>query len=412
MYQRLFIITILGFSSGLPLALISSTLQAWFSDTGQSLVLVGAISLVGMPYLYRFFWAPLLDRYALFGIGRRKGWMFAMQLMLFCGFHVMAWMHPNTAPREMIALAFILACCSATQDVAIEAQRTEYLQPSEYGLGASLAVFAYRLAMLVSGGLALIVADTYGWKLSYQMMAMFMIPGILASLMSQEPAVQHHPPVSIRAQFVLPFIALWQKKGIVSILLFILLFKAGEAFTSTTSGIVMPFLIQGLGFSLATIGWVNKIVAVAAVIVGGIFAGLLMLRWSIFRCLMVFGLLQALTNVCFVFLAKQGHDITYLLLAVISDNLATGMGTTALVAFLMHIVDKKYTASQLSVLVAFSTIPRIFSGPVGAYIQEKISWVGLYQLSVLIALLYIPFLWNINRQNRFSMSKTKALECL
>jgi PAT family beta-lactamase induction signal transducer AmpG len=413
MYQRLFIITILGFSSGLPLALVGSSLQAWFADAHQSLIITGMISLVGIPYVYRFFWSPLLDRFALLSIGRRRSWMLMMQIMLFLGLNLMAWLNPQQNANVMIWLAFFLASCSATQDVAIEAHRTEYLKSEEYGIGASLAVFGYRIAMLLSGGIALIIADHYSWKMSYHLMALFMVPGILVSLLTKEPMQTAVAATSLHQQFIRPFKDLLQRKASLSILLFIFFYKIGEAFTATTSGIVMPFLIDGLGFSLATIGWVNKIVAVFAVVVGGIFAGILMLRWSIGRCLMIFGLIQALTNLCFVVLAIKGQNLTWLLIAVISDNLATGMGTTALVAFLMHIVNKQFTASQLSILVAFSTIPRIISGPVGTFLQAKIGWVGLYQFSVLSALIYIPFLLKINLTNSyFSQEKDSRLSTL
>lgn len=398
MNKRLFIVFLLGFSSGLPLALLSSTLQAWFAESGMSVMLTGALSLVGFPYVYRFFWAPLLDRYSLCRLGKRRSWIIFSQIFLLAGFNVLAWLSPEQSPMLMAAVALILACCAATQDVAIEAHRTEYLLPKEYGIGASLAVFGYRLALLTSGGLALIMASYYGWSLTYRWMGFFMSLGILAALLSPEPSRAPEKPLGLMQNFIFPVKDLLSRPAIAALLLFIFFFKAGEAFTSTTSGIVMPFLIQGLGFSVASIGFVNKIIGVIAVLSGGVIAGFILIRCSLFKSLMLFGLLQAVTNVAFVALAMSGKNFNLLILAVVSDNLAAGMGTTALVAFLMRQVNQQYTGTQLSILVAFSTLPRVLSGPFAAFMQMSIGWAGLYQLSVVIALLFIPFLLVIRRQ--------------
>jgi len=398
MRKRLFIIFLLGFSSGLPLSLLSSTLQAWFADTGMSVMATGALSLVGFPYVYRFFWAPVLDRYSLFSIGKRRSWILFTQLILLLGFNWLAWLQPHQSSLLMALIAFLLACFSATQDVAIEAHRTEYLQKQEYGIGASIAVFGYRIALLISGGLALIMADYYGWSFTYRVMGLLMGVGMYAVYISPEPSLKTPKSVSLLQDFLLPVKDLLSRPSLVSLLLFIFLFKAGEAFTSTTSGIVMPFLIQGMGFSVSTIGFVNKIVGISSVLAGGIIAGLILLRYSLFNSLMWFGLLQAVTNIFFVALAMSGKDYNLLIWAVVSDNLATGMGTTALVALFMRLVNQKYTATQLSILVAFSALPRILSGPFAASVQMAVGWVGLYKISVVIALCYIPFLIRIRYQ--------------
>ncbi len=410
MIVRLLVVFFLGFSSGLPLALLGSTLQAWFAKSGMSVMATGALSLIGLPYVYRLIWSPLLDRYSFSSLGRRRSWMLATQLLLFFGFVLMTWFEPGKNAMLMAGLAFLLACFSATQDVAIEAQRTEYLRSEEYGLGASLAVLGYRVGMLISGGLALIIAARFGFAATYRLMALLMLPGILTSLLSREPHVAASAPVSLREQYARPIADLLFRPGVGAVLAFIFFYKAGEAFTSTTSGVVMPFLISGMGFSIETIGWVNKIVGVAAVIGGGIIAGLMLMRYSLLRCLMIFGLLQALTNFSFVILVHQGKQLPFLLTAVISDNLATGMGTTALVAFLMQYVNQKYTATQLSLLVAFSTLPRIFSGPVAALLQKSLGWAGLYQCSVMIALIYVPFLWFISRNDKKRLFYDEVLD--
>ena len=395
MRTRLLIIFILGFSSGLPLALLTSTLQAWFSDSGLSVLAIGSLSLVGIPYVYRMLWAPFLDRYTLFSMGKRRGWIVLMQGLLLIGFNVMAWLSPLESPKLMAALAIILATFSATQDIAIDAQRTEYLPLKEHGIGASLAVVAYRIALLVSGGLALIIAEHFGWASAYRSIGALMIIGMIATLLSKEPNQEIPTGGPLSISFLAPFKELISRPGVGLIFGFVFFYKLGEAFTTTTSGIVMPFLIQGLGFSLSTIAYVNKIAGVCAILLGGVVAGVLLLRWSLYRALLVFGLLQALTNALFILLAVVGKNLFVFSLAVICDNFAAGMASTALVAYFMQLVDKRFTATQFSILVAFSTLPRILSGPIAAMMQASLGWVGLYIIAFLLAFVFLLFLKKI-----------------
>lgn len=400
MNQRLFIVFILGFSSGLPMALISSTLQAWYAYSGMSVLATGALSLIGLPYAYRIFWGPILDRYSLFSLGKRRSWILTMQILLLLGFNMMAWFTPEQYPKFLAFLALVLACFSATQDVAIDAHRAEYLPTEEHALGASLAVFGYRLALLISGGLALVMADKLGWAFTYRFMGFVMAVGMLAVAFSKEPPSLTQEKSSLVFSFVAPLKDLLHRPGIIPLCLFIFCYKLGEAFTTTTSGIVMPFLIQGLGFSLDTIGYINKMLGISSILAGGLAAGFILMRYSLFCSLFFFGLLQAFTNIFFVVLALVGKNVTLLSIAVFSDNFAAGMGSTALVALFMRLVNKQFTGTQFSILVALSSLPRIISGPVAATIQINIGWVGLYQLSIICALAFIPFLLMIKEQTK------------
>jgi MFS transporter, PAT family, beta-lactamase induction signal transducer AmpG len=398
MNQRLFIVFLLGFSSGLPLALTSSTLQAWFADAGMSVLATGMLSLVGLPYAYRVSWGPVLDRYSLLPLGKRRSWILIMQIALLMGFNALAWLSPNKAPELMAILAVALACFSATQDAAIDAHRVEYLPTEVHGLGASLASLGYRLALVVAGGFALVLAKHIGWAYTYRLMGILMLIGVIATLWSREPDKPFESKLSLREAFVAPMKDLFTRRGIIPLLFFILFYKLGEAFTTTTSGIVMPFLIQGLGFSLDTIGYVNKIMGISSILLGGVVAGLLLMRWSLFKALFVFGILQAVTNSLFILLAIVGKNLPLFAGAVVCDNFAAGMGSTALVAFLMRLVKQPYTATQFSLFVAISALPRIFSGPFAAMLQMSFGWIGLYQLSFIIALGFIPFLMMIRQQ--------------
>jgi PAT family beta-lactamase induction signal transducer AmpG len=297
----------------------------------------------------------------------------------------------------MVILAFILASLSATQDAVIDAHRTEYLFECEFALGASLAMSGYRLAMLLSGGLALVIASTWGFAVTYRVMGAAMGIGILATLWSPEPSQPSFSNPSFGMVFVEPFKNLSQKPGILILCAFILTYKLAESFTTTTSGIVMPFLIQEMKFSLATIGYVNKILGITAIVLGGLVAGFLLLRWSIWRALLMFGLLQALTNALFIKLALGDKSILWFSIAVASDNFAAGMGSTALIALLMRCVDQHFTATQFSMLVALAMLPRVLSGPLGAFLQAHFGWIGLYQIGFILAFLFIPFLWKLRR---------------
>lgn len=398
MNKRLFIVFLLGFSSGLPLAMLSSTLQAWYAASGMSLLITGSLSLMGIPYAYRFLWGPIVDRYSLCSLGKRRSWILCMQVSLLIGFNLMAWLSPEQHPQLLAVLALILACLSATQDIAIDAHRTEYLPFREHALGATLAVFGYRLALLLSGGVALILAQHYGWMFTYRFMGGLLILGMIAVFWSQEPMHNKVPVYGLKESFIAPLKDLCLRPRFSLLVLFIFCFKLGEAFTTTTSGIVMPFLIQGIGFSLETIGYVNKILGLTALLAGGLIAGIVLFRCSLYNALWCFGLLQALTNLLFLALAIVGHNVPLLSFAVFADNFAAGMGSTALVAFFMRVVNKDYTGTQFSILVALSTIPRTFSGPIAASIQARIGWIGLYQLSVILACTFIPFLFLIRKQ--------------
>ncbi len=409
MNKRLSVVFFLGFSSGLPLALLTSTLRAWWSDAGLSLAVIASLSLLNLPYAYRMIWGPFLDKLTLLPLGKRRSWIVCCAFLMFVGFNIIARLSPVKHTHLLIILTFIIACLSSIQDAAIDAHRTEYLPEREHGLGASLAVLGYRLALLIGGGLALLVAHRFGWSSTYHLMATFFLIGIIAILASDEPAHPTLPPQNLIKCMQAALKNLWHHQNIWGLLGFIIFYKLGEAFTTSTSSIVMPFLIQGLGFSLDTIGVINKVLGLIAIILGGVISGFILTHRSLFKCLLWFGLLQALTNGLFLLLAFSGKNVGLLALAVMLDNFAAGMGSTALVVMFMRIVDKRFTATQLSFLVAIATLPRIFIGPIAAYIQLKIGWVGLYEVAWALSFGYLPFLYVlknslIGRHPKFALS--------
>jgi MFS transporter, PAT family, beta-lactamase induction signal transducer AmpG len=403
MSKRLLIVFLLGFSSGLPMALLGGTLQAWFAASGASVMTTGMLSLIGFPYVYRFLWSPLLDRFTLFKLGKRRSWVLSMQVCLLLGFNTLAWFSPAVSPGLMAMIGLFLAVCSATQDVGIDAHRTEYLPPEEHGLGASFAVCGYQAAMLVSGGLALIMAYHLGWAATYRMMGCLMLLGMGTIIWSPEPSREElSQNTGLLASFVAPTKALLLRPGIVPMLLFILCFKFAESFTTNYSGIIMPFLIQGMGFSLDVIGYVNKVMGVVAIIAGGLLAGFLLTRCSLYRALWAFGLFQTLTHVLFVVMALTEPNTILFAVAVVFNNMAAGMGATSLIAFFMRWVDKRFTATQFSLLVGVASLPRVFSGPIGGGLQHYLGWAGLYEVTFLLTLSFVPFLILMRRAGIFS----------
>ena len=393
MYKRLIIVFVLGFSSGLPFSLITSTLQAWFSSQGIAVTQVGLLSLLSFPYLFRVLWAPIVDRYSLFDFGKRRSWILITQICLCLGFNLMAWCSPDTSAYALATVAFFVACCSSIQDVTIDAYRAEYLLPAEQGIGVTFSLIGYRLAMLVAGGLSLILAQRWGWSLTYRVMGLLMIASMIAVCISDEPSLEVKEHLPFRQSLVAPFKELCARRGIIALIFFIIFYKLSEVFTTTSSGIVMPFLIQGMGFSLATIAYFNKVLGVSALIIGGGLAGWILMSRSLYRALLIFGCLQALTNLLFLRLAAYGPNQNWLAMAVFCDNFVAGMASTALVVLFMRMSDRRFTATQFSILVAISTLPRMFSGPLGAWLQGEYGWVGLYQLSFILAWTFIPFLY-------------------
>ena len=396
MGRHFFLVSILGFVSGLPFSLLSSTLAAWFSSEGVSIVAIGFLSLLQQPYVFKFLWAPLLDITLFKGMDRRRSWVLICQTLLFVGIVLLAFLEPSQHAKIIGAIALGLVFVSATQDIAIDAYRAELLTPKERGLGATVAIFSFRVATLVSGALALIMADYYGWRVTFLCISALVIPCSLLVCffkadLNAEPQPLSKPPAFHLWRSIKTFIVTTQG---VNIIAFVVLFKLGEAFTSTSSILVIPFLLQGLGFSLSAIGVIGKGVGILATLVGSLMAGVLLLKMSLYRSLYVFATLQIAMNILFVILAVVGKNYTLLTLCIFCENLVAGMGMTALIAFMMGVCNKEYTATQLALLTAVSALPRTFAGPIGATIQSYIGWTNLFVMAVVLA---VPVLFVLKR---------------
>jgi PAT family beta-lactamase induction signal transducer AmpG len=387
--NRLFIILMLGFASGLPVTLIGSTLQAWFTEANLSVVSIGALSLVGIPYSLKFIWAPLMDHYGFSGIGKRKGWILLMQLALAAALFVIANMHPSGQAKGMALVALAIAFFSATQDAAITAYQTDVLLPEERGLGVAYYIFSYRLAALVSGGLALVMADYLGWMFTYDIMAV-LIAGCAAMTYFAPRATELVLPSRHIFDTVTAALSdLFSREKILILLLFIMLYKFGDALALQ---LMTTFLLKGLGFTLVEVGLAYKIVSFVATVLGAFVGGALMMRWSIYRALLWFGLAQACSNFMFVILAMTGKSFTLMAASIFIENFCGGLSTAALFAFLMSLCNHRYTASQFALLSAIASLGRVIMGPVAGLLVAHYGWVDFYIIAFILSFPGLIFL--------------------
>ena len=479
--HRLAAVLFLGFASGLPLALTGQAMQAWLTVDGVDIATIGFLGLVGVPYTFKFLWAPLMDRFEPPWLGRRRGWLVLTQLALAGMLLWMSGISPSAAPFMFAAAAVGVAFLSASQDVVIDAYRTDVLEPNERGLGASMSVFGYRIAMILSGGIALIWAEQWGsWEAVYRTMAGIFVAAAVISLVTLPKAAGAAKPLDsdpvrellgffamlagvlagafaarwglmglglnpddpnkwIQLLFVLSSIALalplgWKaakaarfetlnrslanffaQPGAWAFLLLIVLYKLGDAFAGV---LTTPFLIKGMAFTQAEVGIVNKIIGIWLTTFGALLAGALMLRMSLYKALLGFGLLQLLSNFGFYALAVLGKgawgsftlppfdlgfvalgtasEIDGLLMAAIAfEHVARGMGTAAFVALLMGLCNLKYTATHYALLSALSAVGRIYVSPLSGVLSESVGWPAFFLFSVLAAVPGLYMVWRM-----------------
>lgn len=382
---RVFPLLVLGFASGLPLALTTGTLQAWATVDNVSLQNIGFLTLIGTAYTLKFLWAPLVDRFAPPILGRRRSWIFLTQLLLAASIAGMGLLSPSGSLGLLAALAVLVAFLSATQDIAFDAYSTDVLRTEERAAGAAVKVLGYRLAMIVSGGLALVLADQWlGWGNMYFLMGGFMAVCAIATLLAPEPEVVAQAPRSLAVAVVEPMVEFFKRRGAITILLLIVLYKLGDAFAGALS---TTFLLRGAGFSVSEVGTINKVFGLAATIVGALAGGSIMTRLGLYRSLMLFGLLQAVSNFGYWVLAVTPPHVYSMALVVAVENLCGGLGTAAFVALLMALCKQEFSATQFALLSALSAVGRTYlAGPLTPPLVETIGWPGFFVITVLIAL--------------------------
>ena len=387
---RVATVLFLGFSSGLPLALSGGTLQAWLTVEDVDIKTIGLFSLVGLPYTLKFLWSPLMDRFVVPIFGRRRGWIALSQLTLIGLILGMSITSPQNGLWFLALLAFCLTFVSASQDVAIDAYRTEVLRERERGIGAAVSVTGYRIAMLVSGALALILSEYLGWRVTYMLMALIMSIGVVSVWLGPEPEDPGTPPTSMKDAVEGPFREFFSRPGVWSLLALIVLYKLGDAFAGS---LTTTFLIRGVNFSVGEVGAINKGMGLASTIIGALFGGILMARLRLFRSLLIFGILQAVSNLSFMVLALVGKSYPLMIFTIAFENLAGGMGTAAFVAFLMVLCNHNYTATQFALLSALASLGRVFVGPLSGVLVDGMGWTVFFFSTFLFALPGLVLLW-------------------
>lgn len=435
----------LGFASGLPLALSSGTLQAWLTVEGLDITTIGFFALAGLPYTFKFVWAPLADRFEPPMLaGRRRSWLLVTQIGLAALCFAMATLDPKVSVYAVGACAVAIAFLSASQDIVFDAYRTDLLDETERGAGAAVSVLGYRLAMLVSGGLALIIADLWlGWPNMFRLMGVLFAGMTLVTLWSPKPPPADTLRSEVRREllgfvamlgagaatfwllrqlpwqwlfgndrfgglaadtvvlviacvaalraaraagfpsFLAPWDAFFSRERAAWLLALIVLYKLGDAFAGSLS---TSFLIRGAGFTPTEVGAVNKVLGLLATIVGALAGGAWLAKRPLYASLMLFGILQAVSNFGYWLISVLPKNYTLMAAAIGFENLCGGMGTAAFVAFLMSLTDRRFSAAQYALLSALAAVGRVYVGPVSGLMVAAFGWPSFFVFSVAAAL--------------------------
>jgi PAT family beta-lactamase induction signal transducer AmpG len=390
----------LGFASGLPFNLIGNgkAFQAWMTASGVDLTQIGLFSMIGLPYSLKFLWAPVLDRYVPPILGRRRGWLLVTQILLLVGIAAMSLHDPKTGIRALAFNAILIAFFSASQDIAGDAYRTDVLEDREMGAGAAIWVLGYRVALLVTGSLAFVLAEKMSWGVVYALLSGLMLVGIIATFLAPEPALSEAPPKTLGEAVAMPFRDFFQRAGVplgVAVLLFIVLYKYSDALAGSMT---TPFLLK-TGFTQSEVGLVFGGAGLIATIFGSIAAGATIARIGINKSLWVFAVFQALSNLTYYGLAMAGRNHSYMVFAIVVENFGVGLVSSALVAYIMSMCNRRFSATQYALLSSLVAASRDILVAPGGKIAETMGWPAFFLITVVAGLpciAMLPFIapWN------------------
>ena len=375
----------LGFSSGLPLYVLIQLVPAWLRSHEVDLATIGLFALVGLPYTWKFLWSPVMDRFKLPFLGRRRGWALITQIGLMFSIAALGRFDPAASLQAIVVTVFIISFFGASQDIVIDAYRRELLADDELGTGTSFFVNAYRLSSLVPGSLALILSDVLPWSTVYWVTALFMLIGVGTTFIIKEVSDDALAPATLKEAVLDPFVEFFSRDGIragLAILAFMFLYKLGD---NMATALATPFYLD-MGFSRTEIGSVAKIAALWASITGGILGGIIMLKVSINRALWMFGFVQMLTILGYVWLSTVGHNTTGLFIVVSGEYLGVGLGAIALTAYMARETSKAFTATQFALFSSFLAVPRIFANASTGFIIEAVGYTQFFIICTLVAI--------------------------
>jgi PAT family beta-lactamase induction signal transducer AmpG len=367
-----------GFSSGLPLYILISLLPAWLRSEGVDLKAIGLFALIQLPFTWKFIWSPLFDRYVP-PLGRRRGWLLITQIALLITLPLLGTFHPKLDIWLIAYFAGIVAFFSASQDIVLDAYRRELLPDHELGLGNVVHVNAYKISGLIPGSLSLILADHLPWDSVFLITALFMLPGLIMTIMVKEPALASSAPKTLRAAVVEPFHEFIDRHGLnsaLTVLAFIFFYKLGD---SMATALATPFYLD-MGFSKTEIGLVAKNAGLWPSVVGGMLGGIWMLKLGINRALWIFGVIQMAAILGFAWLATLGHSLPWLAIVIGVEAFGVGLGTAAFVAYIAHTTNPLYTATQFALFTSLAAVPRTFANAATGYLVEALGWAGFFLL--------------------------------
>ena len=399
---KMLAIMVLAAASGYPNQLTESALQAWLKDSGATNTAIGVMSYVAIPYLLKFLWAPLVDRYPLPILGRRRGWMLVMQLALALAIALFAFQDPAVALTPITVCAVAIVFCSATQDIAIDAYRTDISLPQERGLAAALTNLGYRAVSWLAAASALVLADFLGWRQAFLILAAVMLLFCVATWLAPEPHYAQPLPRSLRESVVEPLRELLGTPSAIALIGVVLLFKVGDAFSNK---LFTPFMLD-TGFSKTEIALIVKAVFTASVVSGSLLGGILMVRMGLVRSMLVFGVFMALSNLLYCALVVTGKSYPVMIVAVAVEHVAGAMGNVALLALIMAMCDIRFSAFQYAILSSLALLPRYSLGYPAGWIADHAGWFAYYVVSFAIAIPGLAIVW-IKRSTIAAMDRRR-----
>lgn len=404
--KRMLICVFTGFTSGLPLYILISLLPAWLRSEGVDLKSIGLFALISLPFTWKFLWAPLFDRYTP-PLGRRRGWLFISQSLLLISIPIFGAFNPKLDIWTIAYLATAVAFFSACQDIVIDAYRRELLPDIELGLGNVIHVNAYKIAGLIPGSLSLILADHMAWDKVFLITALFMLPGLLMTLLVKEPLLKQGAPRTLKQAVVEPFHEFISRNGTKTALLvlaFIFLYKLGD---SMATALATPFYLD-MGYSKTEIGLIAKNAGLWPSVIGGLLGGLWMIKLGINRSLWLFGAIQMLAILGFAWLATVNHSLLILGLVIGLEAFGVGLGTAAFVAYIAKTTHPLYTATQFALFTSLAAVPRTVANAGTGFMVENLGWFKFFILCFVLAipgmlLLFKVAPWNTIKENEKSL---------